>query len=131
MGKIYEAYKYSKKSFYLLFFIYVEIISTSLIAFEESYFSAFVGSLRNLVLDIKLTPLGNIIRIILILLLIIPPILLTIRGVKDKLKVMHILSIWICILFACIFGYIIVYYNTYNIFDQLRSYLFETYNMYK
>lgn len=125
MKKVYESYCLNKKSFYLFFLIYILLIFSILTLFVSELNLITFPVIGHPELVTELTLLGNIIFVtismVLILLLLIPPILLTIKAVKNKLNILQILQIWMCTFIACILGIIIVCNGPNSIHKFMRS----------
>lgn len=138
MKKVYESYCLNKKSFYLFFIIYIGLIFSILTLFVSELNSATFPVIGHPELVTELTLLGNIIfvtiSIVLILLLLIPPILLTIKAVKDKLNILQIFAIWMCTFIACISGFIIVCNGPRSIHKFIQSlidFLYDKFDIFR
>lgn len=127
MKKIYDAYHSNKTCFYLLLCIYSEVIFAFCIGF---FFSVLYAEVRPVHPELitELSPLGNVIFISIIIagiiLLITPPIWLTVKAVRDRIKVVQIFIIWVCEVAACTLAFVLVL-NGWSLVGRLSELLVD------
>lgn len=130
MKKIYDAYHSNKICFYLLLCIYSEVIFAFCIGF---FFSVLYAEVRPVHPELitYLSPLGNVILISIIttgiILLITPPIWLTVKAVMDKIEAAQIFVIWVCEVVACTLGFVLVL-NDWSLVGKLSGLLVDFFN---
>lgn len=127
MKKIYVAYCSNKICFYLLLCIYSEVIFAFCIGFFFSVLHAEVRPVHP-ELIMYLSPLGNVILISIIttgiILLIMPPIWLSVKAVRDRIKAVQIFIIWVCEVAACTLAFFLVL-NRWSLVGRLSELLVD------
>lgn len=112
MKKIYEAYYSNKISFYVILCIYSEVIFAFCTGFFFSVLFAGIPAPGSPHLVTDLSPSGRAIYISImtvgIVLLLTPPVWLTVKAVRDRVKAGQIFAIWVCVTAACILAFILV-----------------------
>ncbi len=127
MKRIYDAYYSNKIWFYLLLCIYSEVIFAFCIGF---FFSVLHATVRPVSPEwvTNLSPLGCVIFISIItvgiILLIIPPIWLTVKAVRDRIKVAQIFVIWVCEVATCTLAFVLVL-NGWSLVGRLSELLVD------
>ena len=110
MKKIYKAYQSNNIPFYLLLFLYTEVITAFCVGFFVSALSIPAPGSPEHVTD--LSPLGYAISLSIyalgIILLLTPLIYLTAKSIKNNIKIIQILALWACAIAACILGFFLV-----------------------
>lgn len=111
MKKIYEAYHSNKISFYLVLCIYSEVVSAFCIGLFSGVLAAEIPAPGSPEWITNLSPLGCAVFISIIIvgiaLLLIPPIWLTVKAVRDRMKAGQIFAIWVCEIAACTLGFVL------------------------
>ncbi len=111
MKKIYEAYYSNKISFYVILCIYSEVIFAFCTGFFSSVLSAEIPPPGSPHLVTDLSPSGHAIYISImaagIVLLLTPPVWLTVKAVRDRVKAGQIFAIWVCVAVACTLGLVL------------------------
>ncbi len=110
MKKIYNTYQSNKLYFYILLFLYTEVITAFCTGFFISTLSVPSPGSPEHATD--LSPLGQAISLSIyalgIILILTPVIYLTVKSIKNKIRIMQILTLWVCAITACILGLFLV-----------------------
>lgn len=128
MKKIYEAYHSNKISFYIVLCIYSEVISAFCIGLFSAVLSAEIPAPGSPGLVTDLSPAGcaifTSIMIAGIVLLLAPPIWLTVKAVRDRIKAGQIFAIWVCEIAACTLGFVLDL-NGWSLMSKLSGILID------